>query len=205
MYVRNWMTGPALTVAPGVNIEEARGLMEKKKVRRLPVVQADRLVGIVTRSDIEAQLGRARGLTLRELYRALDTRVEEVMTPDPVTVRPDDTFEHAAGVMREHRISGLPVVDEGKVVGVITETDMFRAITEMLGLDGEGERLVVPVTSPEGLLEALKRFSKGLGVRSLVTYHDPQTRRWIAVVRVFGRPKANNRKRSRRPAAVSRK
>ncbi len=204
MYVRNWMTSPALTVAPGVNIEEARGLMEKKKVRRLPVVQADRLVGILTRSDIEAQLGRARGLTLRELYRALDTRVEEVMTPDPVTVRPDDTFEHAAGVMREKRVSGLPVVDSGKLVGVITETDMFRAITEMLGLDEEGERLVVPVTSPEGLLEALKRFSKGLGVRSLVTYHDPQTRRWIAVVRVFGRPTAN-RKRSRRPAAVSRK
>lgn len=194
MYVRNWMSSPAVTIAPGVNIEEARALMEERKLRRLPVVDRGRLVGIVTASDIEAMVGRGRGLTLKDLYRALDTRVEEVMTADPITVRPTDTFEQAASLMREKRISGIPVVEGGRVVGMITESDMFAAITELLGMHEEGERIVVPVTSPEGLLEALRRFSKGLGVRALVTYHDPTTKQWVAVVRVFGRPRRNARK-----------
>ncbi len=205
MYVRNWMSSPAVTIAPGVNVEEARALMEKKKVRRLPVVDRGRLVGIVTASDIEAMLGRGRGLTLKDLYRALDTRVEEVMTADPITVRPTDTFEEAASILRERRVSGLPVVEGGRVVGMITESDMFAAITDLLGLHEEGERIVVPVTSPEGLLEALKRFSKGLGVRARVTYHDPTTKQWIAGIRVFGRPHGKARKTRARATASAAK
>lgn len=187
MYVKDWMSAPAITIEPGVCLEEAWDLMAKKGIRRLPVVRDGRLVGIVTRSDIESDIGRTPGETLPGTRRALKQTVERVMTPEPATVSPDETLERAASLMLNRRVSGLPVVDAGVVVGMITETDAFRALVDMLGFSDGGARVVLPLHTPDTLGNWMGKLRKGVVIRTLVTYHDPSTRQWKAVVRLRGR------------------
>lgn len=118
MFVRNFMTEDVVTIAPEVTLREALAVMESRPVRRLPVLKNGRLVGMITRSDILAVLGKPGGD---------DLTVEWAMARDPRTIPPDETLEHAALMMLNYKISGLPVVGDGKVVGIITESDIFRA------------------------------------------------------------------------------
>jgi acetoin utilization protein AcuB len=128
MLVRNWRTAPALVVPPTMEAIAALDRMGELKLRRLPVEQHGKLVGIVTRGDLEAKLGWDR-MTWRRLGR----RVEDAMTPNPVTIGPDDMLEAAVQLMLKHRIECIPVVEDGKIMGIITETDVFRAFAELMG------------------------------------------------------------------------
>ena len=128
MLVRHWMTAPALVVPPTMEAVAALDRMAESKLRRLPVEQHGKLVGIVTRGDLEAKLGWDR-MTWRRLGR----RVEDAMTPNPVTVAPDDLLETAVQLMLKHRIECIPVVEDGKITGIITETDVFRAFADLMG------------------------------------------------------------------------
>lgn len=187
MFVKSWMSRPVVTIDAGECLEEARALMNEHRIRRLPVTEKDRLVGIITRSDIEAELGRSFGLAIERMRAALERTVEEVMTPDPVTVGPDDPFEKACTIMMERRISGLPVVEDGHVVGMITETDVFRAIGDMMGLKEPGVRVVIGLPTADSLIPTLQKLAPGVAVRAIVTWHDPETGDWKAVVRLRGR------------------
>jgi acetoin utilization protein AcuB len=183
MFVRDWMSAPVVTVRGGVSAPEALDLMDCRRVRRLPVVEGGRLVGIVTRSDLQAALGPAAA-------RGRGLRVSDVMTPDPATVERDETLEGAAQLMLRRKISGLPVVAGGRVVGIITESDLFRALCGMLGIGQRGARLTMTVGDEADLLEALRRRLRGLALRSLVTVRDEGRRRWNVVLRVRGRAPA---------------
>ena len=127
MLVREWMTAPAIGIAPTVEAAEALERMIELKFRRLPVEVQGKLVGIVTRGDLEAKLGWDR-MTWRRLGR----RVEDAMTPNPFTVAPGDRLETAVELMLHHRLGGIPVVEDGKVVGIITETDVLRAFVQVM-------------------------------------------------------------------------
>jgi acetoin utilization protein AcuB len=127
MFVRNWMTAPAFVVPPTMEAHLALDRMAELKLRRLPVEQQGNLVGIVTRGDLEAKLGWDR-MTWRRLSR----RVEDAMTPNPVTVAPDDMMDAAVQLMLKHRIECIPVVEDGKIKGIITETDVFRAFADLM-------------------------------------------------------------------------
>lgn len=128
--VRDWMTGSPITIEPMTPISMAHQIMKKNSIRRLPVVKDGRLAGIVTIGDIrEASPSDATTLSIWELnYLWAQLTVEKVMSRSVVSTTPDTPILDAAEQMLDHKISGLPVVEDGAVVGIITETDIFRML-----------------------------------------------------------------------------
>lgn len=179
MYVRDRMTSPAVVIAPDATASSALAFMEKRRIRRLPVVQDGKLVGIVTMSDLEKAARKPSDEPVRT--------VGHLMTPRPLTVERDETLEVAAGLMMTRKVSGLPVMDAGRVVGILTESDLFRALCEMLGVGEKGARIVMSVDDDQSLLESIRGRLKGMAVRSLVTVHNPKRAAWDVVLRVRGR------------------
>jgi len=132
-YVKDWMTRDVVTITSDTTLPDAHRLMDEKGIRRLPVLKEGRLVGIVTRGDVRgAEPSGATSLSIWELHYLLaKLTITEVMTRNPITISQDATIGEAAQVMLDSRISGLPVVDSGgKVVGIITESDIFRMVVQ---------------------------------------------------------------------------
>lgn len=186
MFVRDVMTAGAISTAPDVRLFAALKLMNDRKVRRLPVLDGRKLVGIITKSDIYAALGPVAQWGAYE--DGEEPSVEEYMTRSPLTVSPKDSLETAAMLMHDKRLSGLPVLDGSRLVGIITETDVFKALLGIMGVKEPGARIVVQLSSPRHLLSDLHKATAGLVVRSVVTYRDEKGQ-WKAVVRVRGREK----------------
>jgi CBS domain-containing protein len=131
--VKDWMTRNVITITPAVTLPEAHRLMTENSVRRLPVVKNGRLVGIVTRGDVRgAEASEATSLSIWELnYLLARLKVEDIMTREPRVISPEATIKEASKIMHDDKISGLPVVDgEGRVVGIITESDIFRMVVQ---------------------------------------------------------------------------
>jgi len=129
--VKQWMTSDVVTIARNVSLSEAHKLMKEKNIRRLPVVDGKKLVGLVTLGDVrEASPSDATTLSIWELnYLWAQLVVEKVMTRNLYTVTAETPIIDAAELMLEHKISGLPVVDaQNNLVGVITESDIFRML-----------------------------------------------------------------------------
>jgi CBS domain-containing protein len=129
--VKDWMICNVVTVTPDMTLPEAQRLMTEQGIRRLPVVENGHLVGIVTRGDTrEADPSSVTSLSTWELNDLLaKTKVGQIMTPKPTTISQEAKVGEAAQIMLEHKISGLPVVDGvGKLVGIITESDIFRLV-----------------------------------------------------------------------------
>ena len=128
--VRNWMTPNPITITLQTTLPEAHRLMEKHYVRRLPVIHKGKLVGIVTRGGIrEAQASTATTLSVYELNYLLDQLpAKEFMAYKPITISPDATIPEAACLMLQYKIGGLPVIENGELVGIITETDLCRLL-----------------------------------------------------------------------------
>jgi len=132
--VRDWMTSPVITINEDATLPEACELIRQHKIRRLPVVNKEgKLVGIVTRGDLRgAQPSEATTLSIWELnYLLSKLKIAKIMSPDAITIPMDATLSEAAQVMIDSKISGLPVVDEkGDLVGMITESDIFRMVVK---------------------------------------------------------------------------
>ncbi len=132
------MTHPAICVEPETQLPAARLLMTEQAIRRLPVVDDGRLVGILTLGDVRgAWASEVSTLNRSELdYLMYQVKVERVMTREPITVSPDTPLMEAARLMIDHKIGGLPVLsDTGQVVGVVTESDVFRTLVELVEID----------------------------------------------------------------------
>ena len=132
--VRDWMTQDPITVRPETKIIEAYQLMVTTRIRRLPIVVGNLLVGIVTLSDLY-QVKPFDMMSEEEqtlCQRLEQMTVEEVMASDPITIAEDATIGKAAQTMLEHKVSGLPAVEpkEGHLVGIITESDIFRIVAQ---------------------------------------------------------------------------
>ncbi|MFQ3631746.1 CBS domain-containing protein [Roseiflexus sp.] len=131
--VRDWMSQPPICISDSTTLPEARRLMHRYRVRRLPVLDRDgRLVGIVTEGDINRiSDSQAHDMRQYNLYhRVVDLPVRDFMTRTVITVGPDDPVIAVAQLLLHHRIGGVPVIDEGRVIGVITESDLFRRMVE---------------------------------------------------------------------------
>ena len=129
--VKDWMSRDVIVAEPSMGLLEAGALMRENNVRRLPVMENGRLVGIVTFSDIrEAKPSAASSLSTWEMnYLLANLKLSEVMTRQPKTISPNATIGEAADLMLTNRISGLPVLDaSGNLVGIITESDIFRMV-----------------------------------------------------------------------------
>ncbi len=134
MRVRDFMSVPLITVTPSTPVTEARALMQRRRIRHLLVLDRERLVGIVTDRDIRLNLpSPATSLSVWEInYLLAELRVERVMTRSVITIGPDRPVADAVGLVLEHKIGALPVTEGGRVVGIITETDLLRAFTQVL-------------------------------------------------------------------------
>ena len=135
MLIKDRMTRSPITAPPEMPMQEALKLMRERGIRRLPVVdKKGKLVGIVSDRDLlHASPSDATSLSVWELnYLLSKVTLKEVMTKNVITVTPETPVQEAARIMAEKKIGGLPVVQAGKVVGIITETDLFRVLLELL-------------------------------------------------------------------------
>jgi len=129
MRVKEWMSASPTTAGPKTSVSEARELMRRKVIRHLLVTEGERLAGIVTDRDIRLNLpSPATSLSVWEInYLLTKLTVGDVMTKAVITVEPERPIEEAARLMLEHRIGALPVVSDGRLGGILTETDLLRA------------------------------------------------------------------------------
>ncbi len=137
MLVKEWMTTEPITVTPETSVMKASQVMKENNIRRLPVVDADgKPVGIISDRDLkEASPSKATTLDVHELYYLLsELQVKDIMTKNLITVSPNTTVEKVAVIMLENKITGLPVVDEGRVVGMLSQGDVFRVLTSITGI-----------------------------------------------------------------------
>ena len=165
MFVRTCMSTPVVTVGPDAPVKAALDLMKTHNYRRLPVVDSHgRLAGIVSERDLlRAGPLSATSLSVWEIgYLLAQMTVQQVMTRAIIITNPDTPIEHAASLMLANKIGGLPVVDERvRVIGIITETDIFRAFVAMLDGVSYGIRLSLETTErsiPFELLADLHRI-----------------------------------------------
>lgn len=134
MKVRDRMTREVMTVSTGETIRSVWDLVEEKGLRRFPVVSSGSLVGMVTDRDLRNAIASSVVLTEKKYHDfLLDTiKVESIMTADPVTAGPDDDLKGTARTILEMKFGGMPVVEGGALVGIITETDLIEALIELL-------------------------------------------------------------------------
>lgn len=188
MLVHEWMTANPRTVNGSTPVMEAMHLLREGGYRRLPVVQDGALIGIVTDRDLkEATPSKATTLSVYELnYLLSKLTVDEVMTKPVITVAPDDPIEEAALAMEEHRVSGLPVVDGTTVVGILTITDLLRALVTFLGLREGGTRVTAELPDEPGVLARVARAGPPSNIIAAVTAKIHEGNQRTLVVRVSG-------------------
>jgi acetoin utilization protein AcuB len=163
MLVKEWMSEPVIILEENTSIIKAIQVLKEYKIRRIPVTRSGKLVGIVTDRDIkEAAPSKISLMELHEQYYLLsELKLKDIMTKEPITVSPDDTIEYASVLMLENKISGLPVVDkEGHVVGIITQTDIFKLFVKMVGVYQSPEQLALILNSVEDLCQVISIFKK---------------------------------------------
>lgn len=170
MIVRYWMTPSPHAVAPDADIVDAHALMHRHDVRRLPVVDGDKLVGIICQSDLYCLIppGVAAASITGELEARLEGRtVRELMTASPATCGPNDPMEEVGERMRSEKVGALPVLDRGAVVGIITESDVLAALAAVARAGTSAVRLSLRLSSSRK--ERLDVFSR---IANLARDHD---------------------------------
>lgn len=186
MLIRDRMSSPAITVEVRASIADAVELIRRHDIRRLPVLQRGRLVGIVTLTDLmRAQPSPATTLAAWEMPVLLGkATVGEIMTADPITIGPDAPIEAAAVIMLREKIGGLPVMEGRALVGMITESDLFEAFVDLTGLRQGGARLVVDLSGHSNPLQGIAGIvdASSVALTSMATYQ--QGDRQLAVLRV---------------------
>lgn len=188
MLVKQWMTPDPQTVSGRTPVMEAMQQLRAGGYRRLPVMEDGRLVGIVTDKDLkEATPSKATTLSVYELnYLLSKLAVREVMSAPVITVGPEEPVERAALLMEEHKISGLPVVDEGKLLGIFTITDLLRAFVAVLGLKEGGIRVTVELPDEPGVLAQVTEVAAPANIVAVVTAGVEEGHRRQVVLRVVG-------------------
>lgn len=191
MLVGSRMTPDPITISDDAAIDDALKLMRDRKVRRLPVVdKKGKLVGIVAEKDVlYASPSPATSLSIHEIhYLVSRIKVSEIMTKNVITVTDDTPLEEAARVMADNQIGALPVVHDGELRGIITETDLFKIFLELLGARERGVRLTIEVPERKGMLRLITGTISRLEghVLALTTWtgEEPGTR--IVTVKVSG-------------------
>jgi acetoin utilization protein AcuB len=185
------MTPNPITTTDKTPIDEALKIMHDKKVRRLPVLNhKGALVGIVAEKDIlYASPSPATSLSIHEIHYLISKlTVGEIMVKNVFTITDDTPLEEAARVMADNRIGALPVMHDGKLVGIITETDIFKAFLELLGAREHGVRLTMRVPEGQGLLPLCTETISKLGGRvlALTTWGSEEQGDRIVTAKVSG-------------------
>lgn len=188
MLVSDWMTKNPKTVEGKTQVMEAMQLLREGGYRRLPVVEKGKLVGIATDRDLkEATPSKATTLSVYELnYLLSKLQVRDVMTKPVITVQAGDPIEQAALLMEEHKVSGLPVLDESGLVGILTITDLLRAFVTFLGLREGGTRVTAQLPDEPGVLARVAQAGPPSNIHAVVTAGIMSGDKRTVVLRVSG-------------------
>jgi len=189
MRIRDMMKRNPITVDSDTLVLDAQKIMRENNIRRLPVVDKGKVVGIVTQHDLlEAAPSPATSLSVHELnYLLSKMKVREIMKKNPVTLTPDTPFEEALRIGQEKKIGSFPVLENGKLVGIATESDIVRFLTRALGVREEGSRVTI-----EGLGGKLGDLEKIIQVvnqhqtiiLSMISLPRPEKKDWMIVLRL---------------------
>ena len=182
MLIGERMTYPVITVSPDLPIAEALSLMRKEHIRRTPVIQDGKLVGIVSNEDLlNASPSPATSLSVFEMtYLLSKITVKDVMSKNVLTINETMPIEEAARIMVDNKIGGLPVMRGEELVGIITETDLFKVFLELMGARERGLRVTVIISNASGKLATLAQAlaSKGGNILAFGSFlgDDPSNR-----------------------------
>jgi acetoin utilization protein AcuB len=183
------MTKNPITVDSETLVLDAQRIMKENNIRRLPIMDKGKLVGIITQHDLlEAAPSPATSLSIHELnYLLSKMKVKEIMKKNPVTLTPDTPFEEALRIGQEKKIGSFPVVDNGKLVGIATESDIIRFVTRILGIKEEGSRITIEGLG--GKLGDLERIVSIVNqhhtiVLSMMSLPRPEKKDWMIVLRL---------------------
>lgn len=184
------MTVQVFTIGMDANVNEAFRIMKERNIRRLPVMDHGRLAGIITLSDLnQAAPSAATSLSIHELnYLLARTKVKDVFPPhqEVITVTPQTYIETAAKLMLQHQISGLPVMQGEQLVGIITETDLFRALIDILGVKRPHTRIDTLIPEGPGSLAEITGLmaSRGINIINTVVYFDETLDKYKVILRI---------------------
>jgi acetoin utilization protein AcuB len=157
MRIRDIMSTNVVAVSEDTSIHDARKIMKAHKIRRLPVLKKDKLVGLVTeRMLLEASPSPATALSIHELHYLLaKMTVKDIMVRNPFTISPDMPAEEALQLGQEKGFGAFPVVEDGKLVGIATESDIVRIMTKILGVREEGTRIDIRASKDFGNMQSI--------------------------------------------------
>jgi acetoin utilization protein AcuB len=194
MLVKERMSKNPITIKPDMPVTEAQALMKREKIHHLPVLdKGEKLAGIVTEKDLlYASPSPATTLSVYEMTSLLaKLTVDKVMTRQVVTVAEDVPMEEAARIMADHDIGGLPVMRGKTVVGIITESDMFRVFIELFGARQKGVRLSLLITEQKGMLAKITKAISDAGgnIIALGTFLGEDPTNSLCTIKVDGVPK----------------
>jgi len=174
MFVKTRMTTHPFTVTPEHSVPEAMTIMETRNVGQLPVLEDGHLVGVISHGDIAAASpSPATSLSANEItYLMGKLKVGRVMSKHPITISPDALLEQAATLLRDNKIEMLPVMEDARLVGVITESDILDSFIEILGFRDPGTRLTIEAPDAPGVLSKLTGITAeyGANISHLAVY-----------------------------------
>lgn len=177
MLVRKWMSKNPIVIEESASLSDAINLLKKHKIRRLPVMKKGKLAGIISDRDLkEASPSKVTSLDIWELhYLMSNILVKTIMKKNVVTVSPDTTLERAAILMYDNKIGGLPVLDKkGKLVGILTEQDVFKALINISGARFAANRISVVIKDSPGsikeMMDVMRKYQ--FKYNSILTTHE---------------------------------
>jgi acetoin utilization protein AcuB len=188
MRTRDIMSTNVVTVDEKTSIHDAKKIMDAHKIRRLPVMKKDKLVGLVTKHMLlEASPSPATALSIHELHYLLaKMTVKDIMVKNPYTIPPDMPPEEALQLGQEMGYGGFPVVEEGKLVGVVTESDIVRLMTRVLGVTKKGRRITISAANEFGNMQRIMQIldKHKTVLLSLMSLKEPEEENWLIVLRL---------------------
>jgi len=190
MKVKERMAADVKTVELDSSITEAFRLMKENNIRRLPVMDKGKLVGIVTLSDLnQAAPSSATSLSIHELnYLLAKTKIRDIIPKKQklLSISPEAYIETAAKIMRDKKVSGLPVVQNGKLAGIITETDIFGALNDILGVHTPHTRIDFIAKDRPGSLAEITGLigARGINISNIVVYFDEKLEKYKVILRM---------------------
>jgi len=188
MRIREFMSTNVVAVDEKTSIHDAKKIMEAHKIRRLPVMRKDKLVGLVTeRMLLEASPSPATALSIHELHYLLaKMTVKDIMVKNPHTLSPDTPAEEAMQIGQEMGYGAFPIVEDKRLVGMVTESDVVRIMTRVLGVRGKGKRIDIKVDENFGNMKRIMDIldSHKTVLLSLMTLQPEENEDWMVFLRL---------------------
>jgi acetoin utilization protein AcuB len=191
MFIKLWMQQDVISIDTEAPISQAIEILQQYNFRHLPVVKEEKLVGIITQTDINKALPSAVDSSLtpeNKIILATQAKVSSFMANNPITAHPMDPLENAALLMHRFKIGAVPVVEDEELVGIITETDIFQAFAEILGAENTGARIELQIKKNGAAIHEITNICKQFDINliAISVYKNFSHDHQLLTIRVNG-------------------